>query len=79
MVDIQEDEEHEFKNWGFTKNFEFLMNSMQEYICAFINTNGGTIYIGIRDDGLVVGVLCDRALMDRIRLAIDGIVGATHE
>ncbi len=74
MVDIHEDEEHEFKNWTFTKNFEFLINTLQEYICAFTNTNGGTIYMGIRDDGRVIGVYCDRAMMDRIRLGIDRLV-----
>ena len=73
-MDIHEDDEHEFKNWNLTKNFEWLMNSLQEYICAFSNTNGGTIYLGISDDGYVFGTVCDRLLMDKICLAIDQIV-----
>ncbi len=73
-MEIHEDIEHEFKNWTLTKNFEWLMNSLQEYICAFTNTNGGTIYIGISDDGNVVGTTCDRVLMDRVCLCVDQIV-----
>ena len=74
QVNIYEDCEHEFKNWMLTKNFEWIMDSIQEYICAFSNTNGGTIYLGIADNGTVIGTFCDRTLMDRIGLSIDQIV-----
>ena len=73
-VDFHEDEEHEFKAWTFSKNFNMLMDALVEYICAFVNTNGGTIYIGIRDDGYVDGSTCDRVTVDRIRVAVDKIV-----
>ena len=71
---MHEDGENEFKNWTLTKNFEWLMGSLQEYICAFSNTNGGTVFVGINDDGKVVGTFCDRMLMDKIRLTTDQIV-----
>eukprot|EP01022_Parablepharisma_sp_SALTPOND_P011254 TRINITY_DN1467_c0_g1_i1.p5 TRINITY_DN1467_c0_g1~~TRINITY_DN1467_c0_g1_i1.p5 ORF type:complete len:327 (-),score=26.49 TRINITY_DN1467_c0_g1_i1:2482-3462(-) len=74
QVDFQEDDEHEFKAWTFAKNFDWLMDTLQEYICAFVNTNGGTIYIGITDDGNVTGAVCDRGVIDKIRLTIDKIV-----
>ena len=74
QVDFQEDIEHEFKAWTFSKNFDWLMDCLQEYICAFANTNGGTIYVGIADDGCVQGAVCDRAVKDRVRLTIDSIV-----
>lgn len=47
---------------------------MQEYICAFVNSNGGTVYIGISDDGRIQGTSVDRALMDKFRLSIDQLV-----
>lgn len=50
------------------------METIQEYICAFSNTNGGTMYIGIADSGMVAGTFCDRTLMDKIGLSIDQIV-----
>jgi len=50
------------------------MGALQEYICAFTNTNGGTIYLGISDDGKVVGTFCDRNLMDKLCLTLDQIV-----
>ena len=27
-----------------------------KYVCAFLNSQGGTIYIGIADNGIVKGV-----------------------
>ena len=72
-VDMHEDTETEFKCWTLTKNFSWVIDLLQEYICAFSNTTGGILYIGIADNGRVVGTFCDRALMDRTALAIDGI------
>eukprot|EP00826_Nyctotherus_ovalis_P021617 TRINITY_DN1700_c0_g5_i3.p1 TRINITY_DN1700_c0_g5~~TRINITY_DN1700_c0_g5_i3.p1 ORF type:complete len:256 (-),score=69.74 TRINITY_DN1700_c0_g5_i3:407-1174(-) len=74
QVSIYEDSEHEFKNWSLTKNFEWLVDSIQQYICAFSNTNGGTMYLGIADNGTVVGTYCDRVLMDKLGLSVDQIV-----
>jgi ATP-dependent DNA helicase RecG len=35
---------------------EVLTEDLKKEIVAFANTNGGTIYIGIKDDGTIVGV-----------------------
>ena len=41
-------------------------------ICAFINSRqGGTIFFGVRDDGVIVGIELPRSVRDSIRLKID--------
>ena len=30
--------------------------TVKETFCAFVNTSGGTVYIGVADDGKIVGV-----------------------
>jgi hypothetical protein len=74
QVGFQEDDEHEFKAWVLAKNFYWIVKTLEEYICAFANSNGGTIYIGITDDGSITGTVCSREVMDRLKLAIDNIV-----
>eukprot|EP00826_Nyctotherus_ovalis_P015739 TRINITY_DN144_c0_g1_i23.p1 TRINITY_DN144_c0_g1~~TRINITY_DN144_c0_g1_i23.p1 ORF type:complete len:325 (+),score=84.16 TRINITY_DN144_c0_g1_i23:48-977(+) len=73
QVDFQEDDEHEFKAWVFARNFFWIVKTLEEYICAFANTNGGTIHIGITDEGFVTGTICNREIMDRLKLSIDNI------
>ena len=33
-----------------------LIEKVKHEISAFINTNGGTIYIGVQDDGTIIGM-----------------------
>ena len=70
-ADFQEDAEHAFICIQATKQIEKKIKPLQEYMCAFVNTNGGTIHIGIKSGGLIRGTLCDRNVMDRIRLMVD--------
>lgn len=47
-------------------------------IMAFANSNGGKIYLGIRDDGVIKGITPNKKLSvwkDEFRLKIDGAVG----
>lgn len=73
-MDFQEDDQHEFKAWSFSTRFDWLISELECYVCAFLNTNGGTIYIGITDEGIVQGTMLDRSLVERIRLAVEAIV-----
>lgn len=64
MIDVIEDIRNEFKI-KLTDNFE-------REIIAFLNTNGGNLYIGISDKGEVVGTsknidLLQRTIKDRIK------------
>ena len=59
---------HEFKHH---KKLNNIMESLSKNICAFLNVKGGTIYIGIKDDGYVKGINLDRKKRDQFHLALD--------
>jgi len=44
---------------------------VSKYITAFLNSEGGTIYFGIEDDGTVSGLLMSRQIRDETRRFID--------
>jgi predicted HTH transcriptional regulator len=50
---------------------------VQHYVNAFLNSDGGTLYFGIDDDGRVLGVPLNRKQRDHLRLRIDTIVSGT--
>jgi predicted HTH transcriptional regulator len=54
---------HEFK---MMKKFE--MDMIVKYICAFLNSEGGTLYIGITDDGIIKGFNLSRKIRDEFCL-----------
>jgi len=45
---------------------EIWKDEYLKHICAFANSLGGTIYIGINDDGLVIGVKNFARLLEEI-------------
>ncbi len=48
---------------------EFKLNWRDEYLkhlCAFANSQGGKLYLGIKDDGTVVGVNNAKKLLEDI-------------
>lgn len=50
-------------------NIEYKESWRDEYlkwVCGFANAQGGTIYIGVRDDGRVVGVRNTKKLLEDI-------------
>ncbi|XP_022083359.1 uncharacterized protein LOC110975297 [Acanthaster planci] len=64
----------EFKRGGgdFKK---YLRKHLTKYICAFLNSEGGTLMIGVDDGGFVQGVFCDHQTEDQVRLMIDQLIG----
>ncbi|MCD7708448.1 MAG: putative DNA binding domain-containing protein [Clostridiales bacterium] len=61
-----------------TQNIEYKESWRDEYlkwICGFANAQGGRIYIGVKDDGTVVGVEDSRKLMEDIPNKIQNILG----
>lgn len=44
------------------------------YGCAFLNSGGGSLLVGVRDDGVVCGVSFSHKLEDKTRLQVDLIV-----
>ncbi len=55
---IYEDEMHEFKQFTINEKSEVSekIRNLSKYLCAFLNSNSGVIYLGVNDDGLVKGI-----------------------
>lgn len=78
-TDFKEDAQHAFIELKDSNQIERKLRSLQEYMCAFSNTEGGIVYLGIKKPGYVTGILCDRQTMDRIRLIVDNTVICYHD
>ena len=52
-------------------DWQWAVGMLGKYICAILNTEGGTIYYGIRDDHIVRGLRLDAKQRDWLRLGID--------
>jgi len=55
---------------------ESWRDEYQKWICGFANAQGGTLYIGLRDNGEVCGVQDAKKLMEdipnKVRLRVSG-------
>ncbi|XP_076082619.1 uncharacterized protein LOC143053718 [Mytilus galloprovincialis] len=61
----------EFKLGAGSYESNVLKKDVSKYMCGFLNSSGGTLYIGVDDYGKVIGTQCDHATRDRIRIDID--------
>ena len=60
------------------QNIEYKESWRDEYlkwVCGFANAQGGTIYIGVRDDGAVVGLADGKRLLEDIPNKIQDTMG----
>ncbi|XP_069843202.1 schlafen-like protein 1 isoform X2 [Dipodomys merriami] len=68
-----------------TRNMEFKRGSgeylslafkhhVRRYVCAFLNSEGGSLLVGVEDTGLVQGIHCSHREEDRARLLVDSIL-----
>ena len=65
-----------------SQNIEFKESWHDEYqkwICGFANAQGGTLYIGLRDNGEVCGVQEAKKLMEDIPNKVRGMMGVLLE
>src|SRR5574344_2930680 len=65
-------------NPGESQNVEYKESWRDEYlkwICGFANASGGTLFIGIADDGKVCGVKDSKKLMEEIPNKIQSMLG----
>lgn len=63
------------------QNIEYKQSWRDEYqkwICGFANAQGGTIFIGIDDDGEVCGVENAKRLMEEIPNKVRDMMGITN-
>ena len=73
-----EDIEMEYKNYFFPLGDD-QRKTLRKTICAFLNTNGGRIYIGIRDDDqCVFGLELTTKEKDQVILTIDDLLREIH-
>lgn len=64
----------EFKRGGGEYPQKHLRNDIGKYTCAFLNGEGGTLYIGVDDSGLVHGIPCSQKEEDNLKILIDGVI-----
>ncbi|XP_042296511.1 schlafen-like protein 1 isoform X2 [Sceloporus undulatus] len=64
----------EFKRGGGEYLTVTLKHHVRKYACAFLNSEGGSLFVGVEDNGLVRGVRCDHKDEDRVRLLIDSVL-----
>ncbi|CAG9314208.1 unnamed protein product [Blepharisma stoltei] len=67
-----EDRKTEFKSCSYKSfNVAYAVDLVVPYVSAFLNTEGGTLYYGIRDDGMVTGVILTRKVRDNFIVTLD--------
>ena len=55
-------------------NLDSFKQMIERYITAFLNTNGGTVYFGITDSGIINGIKLSRKNIDDLKLKVDNIM-----
>lgn len=65
-----------------SQNTEYKSSWQDEYfewICGFANSKGGNLYIGVNDDGYVVGLQDTRYLLDTLPNQVSSLMGISIE
>ncbi|CAL6093740.1 AAA-4_domain protein [Hexamita inflata] len=69
---LEENKEVEFKAVQETKKpLEVIQKYLKDYLNAFLNSHGGSIWFGIEDDGTIRGLYLTLKERDECRLSID--------
>lgn len=58
-MSVYENTHIEFKN-----HISLSVKTVTSYICAYLNSYGGTLFFGITDSGIVKGILMSRKDID---------------
>ncbi|NIG57859.1 schlafen-like protein 1 [Pontoporia blainvillei] len=64
----------EFKRGGGEYLSQAFKHHLRRYVCAFLNSEGGSLLVGVEDSGLVQGIRCSHHNKDRVRLLVDSIL-----
>jgi len=75
-LEIFEDDIHEFKmiNIQNKQDIPEKTRMLAKYICAFLNTNSGVIYVGVNDNGVVKGVKLEEKILRNFKKELDLII-----
>lgn len=69
-VPFSEDDLHDFRPQANINNVS--TRQVARSLCAFLNSDKcGTVYLGIRKDGVIAGLKIDRKQRDQLRLGVD--------
>lgn len=63
-------QESQTVEWKWTWRDEYL-----KWLCGYANTDGGTLYVGVNDDGYVVGLKDSASLLERLPNKINDKLG----
>ncbi|KAJ7361741.1 hypothetical protein OS493_014381 [Desmophyllum pertusum] len=76
-VPFSEDDSHDFRTQTNIHNVS--TRPVARSLCAFLNSGKcGTVYLGIRKDGIVAGLKIDRKQRDQLRLGVDECMDRFH-
>lgn len=70
MVQMAEDRQHEFKEITGNKPVDTIKSMADDYAVAFLNSEGGSIYWGIKDSREVGGVGLNAKQRDEVRRVV---------
>jgi hypothetical protein len=68
---LEEDLTHEFKEVKGANPVKSIQNAVDEYVLAYLNSSGGSIFWGICDDGVVKSLILDSIIKDNINKSIN--------
>ena len=68
---FEEDLNHEFKEIKGNNPAKSIQNLVDEYVIAFLNSSGGSIFWGITDQALIKSVILNNDQKDNIRKSIN--------
>lgn len=71
---LEEDLTHEFKEVKGNNPAKSIQNLVDEYILAFMNSSGGSVFWGVCDNGIVKSLILDANQKDDIRKVINSKV-----
>lgn len=70
LLMLEEDRQCEFKEVVARNPVDSIRNTSDEYAVAFLNSEGGRIFWGVRDNRTVVGIVLDDRQRDEIRRGV---------
>ncbi|EGQ8508701.1 ATP-binding protein [Vibrio parahaemolyticus] len=75
VCSLEEDLTHEFKEVKGSNPAKSIQNLVDEYVVAFLNGSGGSIFWGICDDGKVKSLHLSTAQKDEINKVVNAKIG----
>nr|WP_306220676.1 type II toxin-antitoxin system PemK/MazF family toxin [Cohnella sp. WQ 127256] len=70
-ISLEEDNYYEFKDFSKSGNIvKTITNCVDEYVCSFLNSQGGRIFFGINNDRKIVGLKLSYKERDELKCSI---------